>query len=269
MEDKPKTGSKSFWLKNWKLASLFPFSQSARKGLGKEWDFEASGDAITEDIDFSKFGLPVFADNEWKLSYPDGDLRADAKILLKQKGKPILILSDYGRGKVVWSGMNLPYHSNQYKEDEEFELFLNILKQLVAVEKKPIGVSGAKWFSPEKIQIQSEVGSRGVLLKEEGYEGWQAKLLSGNSQKLKIYKTGPTYPGFMYVALPNQAPFTIEFAYAGPFEPYMTYTTALIFSAFLLDKILSGGFIFGIFFAPFSRFTKKKVNVWWEKEDEE
>lgn len=251
-----------------KLPNLFPFGKLARDGLGKVWSLESTEDSLIRDVDFSKFSPPIFNEDEWKLAFPKDSVEQDAKVLLTQSGKPILIKQQLGDGEIIWSGMNLFYHINQYKNSEEAKLFTNIIGSLIPLEKKAITQSSANWLKPEKVVVESKSSARGVLFKEEGYPGWHTKLQSSGGKKLKIYKTGPTYPGFMYVALPKAETFKLEFNYSAERSPILVWLISLMIVLILLDLIFIRGFLLSKCFNFFSKSTRRSIGRWWEKEDE-
>lgn len=250
-----------------KLPEWFPIKSSDRKGLGREWKLEVNSDPMTAGIDISQFGPPIFNDGDWKFTY-GVDMQSSAKALLTQDGKAILATNEFGKGKVIWSGMNFLYHLTQYKSGEESKLFKNILDEIVKIaEAKPVP-GKAVWERSEKIKFWADSGARGVVFKEQFYPGWKARMVS-SGKTLPILKVGPTMPGFMYVPTDAQGPFELEFTYGGELQPYLTYTFSLIFILILLDKIILGGFLYGKISRLIFGITQKSVGKWWEKEDEE
>lgn len=250
------------------LPDIFPVSSFVREGLGKEWSIEGVEDLITNGVDFSKFGPLIFNDQEWKLSASSDDVRGGAKIILKHKGKPVLVKMSYGKGQVIWSGMNLLYHLNQYKSEDEYKMFNNILNEIVKIEGPSALASDANWQKSEKVSITSGSGAKGVLFKEEGYRGWSAKLSSSGNKPLKIYLAGPTFPGFMYVPVNSDKPFRVDFNFSGTKGAYLLHIIPLIFIIYLLDRIFLDGILVTSRFNFFSKITKTRVSKWWEKEEE-
>ena len=248
-----------------KLPDLFPISSSIREGLGKSWDFEAKPDSITEGVDFSQFGPPIFQDSEWKLSFPKNGIRNGAEVILKHQGKPLLVKQQYGQGQVIWSGLNLLYHFNQYKVADEAKLFVNILKQLVEIQKHEVVPADTSWKKPEKVTINTQSGARGILFKEQNYPGWTTK---SNGKTLPIYKTGPTFPGFMYVPVGENKPFKLEFSYSGELKAFLIHGVSAVFIIYLLDSILLNGLLFGRRLNLLYQLFRKRIGSWWEREEE-
>lgn len=252
------------------LPEIFPFKSSKREGQGKQWELEATEDKLLEGVNTKNFGDLIFNDSEWKIAFSrDGSLRQGASAILKQKGKPVLVKREFASGGiVVWSGFNLVYHFNQYKNDDELKLFGNIVKSLAPIAKSDVVAADASWLSPEKIILSSKNGARGVLFKEQHYGGWHARLTSGNKGSMRIYSVGPTHPGYMYVFLDKNEPFTMEFSFKGHWVGYLVHITAAVLMILILDKAVFGGYLLLRHMRIFGRVSNKKISKWWEKEDE-
>lgn len=251
------------------LPGIFPVKNLERKGLGKEFELEKTSDSLLETVNPLNFGPLIFNDNEWKLSVPkiDSDLKDNAQVLLKHKNKPVLVLMPLGKGKIIWSGINLPYHYNQYKSEDEARLFLNILKSFVKIEDNPPVEAKAVWEKPEKVIISTKDHPRGVLFKEQLYSGWSAKLSSGEG--LKLYKAGPTFPGFIYAPIPSgNKPVEVVFSYSGEVKHWIIFMISVFTGFLMLDFGVFGGKVSTRLFHPVIKKFRKKVGLWWEREDE-
>ncbi len=252
------------------LGEVFPFDKSERKELRKDWDLEQRSDELIDGIDFGLFGKPIFNDNPWKFSYPteDSSLRDGAKVVLKNHGKPVFITMEYGNGKVIWSGMNLLYHINQNPIVEEGKFFKNIITQLVALGDGQIVAVDAVWKSPERIHAKIDNRPKGILFKEEFYKGWSAKDAQSGDQK--IYKAGPTFPGFIYLPLKkNNATNTdVLFSYNGDPLYWVVTFINIIAVILVLELIIFNGKIVGVRAHRIYHKTRKRVGSWWQREEE-
>jgi len=259
------------------LPEPFPITSSIRRGYGTNWDLQKEQSVLLEDVDVLNFGKLMFNKDEWKIAAPQNaeDVREGSNVILNHKGKPVLIERNLGEGKVVWSGFNLPYHYNQYKSDDEAKLFVNILFYFTKIEDRSPLSAKTQWLRHEKVQISTDQKPRGILFKEQGYEGWNVKLTSEGNRKLPFYLVGPTYPGFMYVPLRNfeNLPVRLEFTYTGEKIAYITYAISAIVVTFLLERIIMGGKMFGerldISGKKLTVRIYRKVTSWWEKEEEQ
>lgn len=254
------------------LPEVFPVTTSQRRGFGRSWDFSVDAHPVTRDVDFSKFGPPIFDEDEWKLSVPidAGDLREGSVVILQHSDKPLLVERALGKGQVIWSGMSLLFHYDQYTGDDEAQLFINILNQFISLEANEVLSATVEWEKPERVVIRTQEEVRGVLFKEEGYEGWRVKLTSHSNKRLPIYLTGPTFPGFMYVPIPEtvDGPFTLQFSYHGETLYWVVTLVSFLVTVLVLEMILFDGRFIGKRFVPLARNAVKKVGSWWEKEEE-
>lgn len=259
------------------LPEPFPITSSIRRGYGKDWDLQTEQSVLLEGVDTLRFGKLLFNEDEWKISAPQNEeyLREGSQVILQHKGKPVLIERLFGKGKIVWSGFNLPYHYNQYKSDDEAKLFNNIIRSFTRIQDSEPLSAEAVWLRPEKVTLTTDQKPHGILFKEQGYEGWNVKFASEGNRKLPFYLVGPTYPGFMYIPLKNfeNLPVRLEFMYSGEKIAYITYFISAILVILLLEKIAFGGKIFGERLDAHSKKLTvriyKKVTSWWEREEEE
>ena len=262
------TGSEAKESEGGDLPVIFPFKSSARRGFGKQWELSGEGDLL-KGVDLSKFGPLIFAEGEWKLTVPqDGSLREGSKVILSHEGNPVLIERSLGKGTVIWSGMNLVYHFNQYKSDDEANLFMNILRDFADFSEKAPLAAKTQWLKPEKVTIVTNEAPRGILFKEQGYPGWKAKVVSGKS--LPIYLTGPTYPGFMYVSMPSDVtgPVKVEFSYNATTLYWLVVFVNLIAIFAMLDLAILSGKMSRLGILVLGRVLGKRISSWWHKEDE-
>lgn len=247
------------------LPAIFPFDASERKSLGREWNL-AGDNQFLKDINLANFGPLVFNDNDWKLTTPVGDLRDGSKVLLSHNGKPILIERSIGAGKVIWSGMNLTYHFNQYKSQDEANLFIKIISDFTNVSEQVPLPAQTRWIKSEKVTLETEARPKGIMFKEQGYGGWSAKL---DGKRLPIYKTGPTFPGFMYVPLVDvpSGPIRVEFSYNG-IPGYWVVAAVNLGAVILLLDLFFGAILGRRFLIVFQMILARKVKTWWGKEDD-
>ncbi|MDP3955009.1 MAG: hypothetical protein Q8Q15_01440 [bacterium] len=245
------------------LPAVFPISRTIREDLGQEWVVEKSEEKIAEGIDFSLFSPLIFDNKPWNISHPidNSDLREGAEVILKQKGFPIVVERSLNKGKVIWSGYNLPYHTTRDHNPEEAKFIYNILSDLVNLDGGEVAAE-AKWLSSRERTIKVD-GGKGVLFKEQAYSGWEAAL---NGKKVKIYKVGPSYPGFMYVKLPKEQSGEVKFTFKGSLKAKFYHAVSLMAILFIIDYIL-GGKILLTLLRRLAPLTHGWVGKWWSKEE--
>lgn len=249
------------------LSDLFPVKAVERKGLGREWLLEGQGQ-FANGIDFGKFSAPIFDDDEWNISYAkESDLRTGANAILKHKGNVIMASQKIGAGEVFWSGMNLAYHISRNHNQEEAKFFDNMLGTIVDISSKPLPNSQVNFVNANKRLITFEK-ARGILFKEQAYDGWQAKYLSGGSGGLKIYKAGPAYPGYMYMPLQKGESGKVEINFSGSLAHRIQIYVTLAVVVLIVDEVVLSGLVLGRARRWAWSFARKRTKGWWEKEDE-
>lgn len=141
----------------------------------------------------------------WGLSAGNG-LRNWARPLLAVNGKTIVAEGDYGKGKIIWSGLNLfGYLSyNKYTSDLiKFgnSIFLELFPEDFSQEAAPPIILKREFPDRVEINIKSPVSENARILWREPYTpNWRATLESGKRVKLSTYRAGP---GFLLVSLPE------------------------------------------------------------------
>lgn len=242
------------------LPDLFPIEKTRKDTLGKEWSLD-------------QFSPPVIDDQPWKFSLPaEGSaFRSETKVSLESGGKPLIIERTYGQGKVIWSGMNLFYHLVYYNNLEEGKFLDNLLSKLVELKDQELPRFSAQRPSGGKANLEGQ-GAKGVLFKERLYDGWKAQVSSSKGGTgLKIYKAGPTFPGFMYVRIPssvNNSSFKVTFTFQGILNGYIASLLSLLGFAAVFDYTFFGGRFLVNRGKKAWLMIRKQGGRWWDKEDE-
>lgn len=239
-----------------KIPELFPISQLDSGSLGKAWDIETT---FFKESDFRNLSPLTYQEGFWAVSFVPSDslVRPGAKILLKQAGKPVVVESLVGKGKVIWSGLNLFYRPLHHQETAlaETQLLRGILGELASLKRSKIDFTFNR-PRQEKV-ILNFTGGHGALLKENNYGGWIAQAeVNGKRIRLPVLSAGPD---FMYAPLPKEfwnQQIKIEFIYQGLWYYRLFFIIAIVTFIFLLDLIILNQKIFSLFFLP----IKAKVN---------
>lgn len=253
------------------LPEIFPVTQTTRKPLGRDWQLEILDDALAKGVDITQFAPPIFDDSPWNFSYPrqPDNLRSGVAVWVKNHNVAIMAMQKIGGGEVIWSGMNLPYHVTRWHMGVEVQFWKNLILRLLPqaeVEQKLAGK--AEFVTPEKRRLTVQ-GIRGAIFKEQAYEGWMA--FAGGNQ-LQIYKAGPAYPGFMYVAIPAQlreSTTTLTWVYRGAVNTWIFTAFSAVTGLLLAEESLLGGIFFGRIIRKTAALIKSRIKKWWAREDEE
>ena len=187
-----------------------PGTQIKQIGIGPSWNFESNASAITSGIDLNNFAPAIYQGGPWGISYiPTPGLRSWAQPVLLSDGRPVVVAGMLGSGRVVWSGLNLPYHIVSNHSEEESRLLAHEIEW--ASPREAIDPAYSVTFvNPQLRRIAITAPGTGVLFKESSFPNWRATV---NGASARVYEAGP---GFMYVPLgkdvkyPAQVTFEFE-----------------------------------------------------------
>ncbi len=251
------------------LPVVFPINDLVKSSIDQEWNLEVPSHPINDSISYDEFSPPTYNEGPWGVSSvpSEDDLRNWAEVILSDSGHPILVSGDLGQGKVIWSGINLPYHLLTYQNESEIRLFENILNSLVTLEEEDKINFDFQRPRSENIKVSGN-DFKGVILGENAYGGWTASVKSsGTTQKLKVYKVGPD---FMYVRIPEdfQDSFEVQFSYRGSLKAWFLSILSLLSIFWIAKKILlpKKNILPKMIFPRLG--LNRKVKDWWWKDDE-
>ena len=172
-----------------------PGAEIKRTAIGPDWGLARTSSPIAAGLDLTAFSPAVYSGGPWGISYiPEGSIASWATPVLLSNGYPVLVAGTLGRGRVVWSGMNLPYHASSTRNSQESLL----LAQAIAWAAPAGGAAApyrATFVNPQARSIRLEGPAKGVLFKENWVPNWRATV---DGRQVEIYPAGPD---FMYVPL--------------------------------------------------------------------
>jgi len=226
--------------------------------FGTTWDLQAdSQTSLFADVDLNNFGPAIYGDQKlpWSMLYAEkSDLRPDAVPLLVNHDKVVISELKRDQGLVVFSGLNLFYHYNNYPTTDEGRFVSNLIHYAFGLDSSVNFVSrpGHLLDNQTREVTLDDHDYTGVLLKENYFPNWSASLKnSEKSQSLTIHRAGP---GLMYVRLPQNLPAetTIRFAY---------HRSWLEWGALLISLLSLLWVIFHLFFfAPHPQLHPSTIN---------
>lgn len=183
------------------LPDPFPISKINPSQRQDNWQFKIeTKDSFLSQADLDSFSPAKYYGDPWDISEGLG-VKTWAKTILSSAGKPILVEGQLGKGRVLWSGINLPYHLVYSQNQIEAKVFKNML--LVSdLTNQEVPKFQMEFSNPEQRILKLEEEAEGVLFKENYFSNWQlkAKIANGETVKLKILRAGP---GFMFAFLPQ------------------------------------------------------------------
>lgn len=280
-----------------KLFDPFPIVSAKRGEISWKWDFSENGNSA-DLSDINDFGPPEFNGGPWGVSFAEG-VKDWARAVLFAKGKPIVVMGDFGKGTVVWTGLNLPFHANYYNNSQESKFLTGLLLGHSVVDNGFIGekaVTGSvfatetyhintaevallktgekgtgyevEFVNPQERKVKIDASFSGILFKEFYVSNWQAFLISGkNRTRMRVYRAGPE---FMYVPLNNvRVGDLVILKYVDGLDDIIgkavSLGTFVLLLLYIFDWWIFKGFVAKV--AKLARLPLRMLDNWWVKED--
>ena len=186
----------------------FPVTGATHQTREGEWRFRAESSPVTDGIDFAAFGPARFGDGPWGIAAAGG-VRSWAQAVLWSGPDAVVVAGQLGQGRVVWSGLNLPFHIDSYRSAEESRFLTTAMSWASRGGGGAAVVSSARRDGPEQMTVSVDSAARGVIFKESWFDRWHAYV---NGREVNIARVGP---GFMYVMIPTDTKFpaTVRWRY--------------------------------------------------------
>ncbi|MBI4100785.1 hypothetical protein HY439_03550 [Candidatus Microgenomates bacterium] len=249
-----------------KTPGFFPITSTEKADVNKDWGFINQESKFLEGVNLTKFAEATYRGNPWHVSLANRNgLTFGTKIILENNQGIMMAAKEEGAGKVIWSGINFPFHIADKKNEEEIKLWQNLMSWLgLDQEFAPI-MTRYQFIHPEKRETQVLEPARGLLFKETNFMDWRAPS--------KLYFAGP---GFMYVFL-NQEKFpqTIKFEYRLSLLEKTSFGIAILawlyFALLLIEALFKKSIISRKISGLFTKRGGKvfsQATSWWDKEEE-
>ena len=183
------------------------------------------------------FGGFTYQGGGWGASSAPG-VRPGAEPLVQVGGRVVAARWSVGKGRVVWSGMNLIAHAETAQSDDEYAFlarqFAWLLESPAGSPGSPVSPDTPTWVGNDEAQIPltASSGPTSVLFKESMAPGWSAELQwPGGSHAVTIE---PAEIDFMLVRLPSvPAGSMLVFHYGPTWQVYLWWAASAI-TLFLL-----------------------------------
>lgn len=251
------------------------FESNPAEAKEGKWNFSPAQSSLTEGIDFSQFSPPLFEGAPWKYLYiKKASLGEDKKQILLNDDRIVIFQQKVEGGELIWSGLNLPYHTLSYQNQEEVEFLVNMIFGLLKTNRQvlPRLKSTVQFINPQERVVEIHEPTKAILFKENYFFNWQAILeKDGKKEKLKVYPAGLD---FMYIPFnESMSSGKVTIFYRRSLVEQAS-TAISLFSLIALLVIVIGYLKLGsIKFKNYSARLKEKsvgrLTRWWQKEDEE
>ena len=218
-------------------------------GMTKAYQVEAA--EIAGDIDTSLLDSLIWQGSPWSVSGAQlDDVRDWGKIVLSAEGQPVVIAGEYGAGRVMWSGMNLPAHAWSNRNKEEVTLLHNLISWLTEGKEGIDNPVTIKRHHPDRVEFTLETptdDTSWLYWRESVYPNWHAYLIEDEARReIPIYRGGP---GFMLMPIEGVAgEIHIELVWETPMIERLATIISLLaaigLAIFVIDIVLNKGRLF-------------------------
>ena len=225
-----------------------PITGVTRHDVKSDWRFKTAGSPITEGIDFSAFGPPAYSGGPWTVSAAIG-VRGWGHAVVWSGADAVVVAGDLGQGRVVWSGLNLPFHIDSYRNAEESRFLTTAMAWVSRSHNDVAAISSAHRDGPQQTSVSVDSKARGILFKETWFDRWHAYV---NGRQMDVLRAGP---GLMYIPLPNDTrfPATIVWRY----EKSVVDWAGIVVSAATLIALIT--------WPRWRGRARKSVGAWWDR----
>ena len=213
-----------------------PGAEIKRKGIGPDWNLRRAEGSIAVGLDLNAFASATYNGGPWGVSYiPLASIPSWADPVLLSGGDPVMVAGTLGKGRVVWSGMNLPYHIASTRNAEESRLLTQAVSWS-APKQSTAPAYTATFVNAQLRRVVLTSPAAGVLLKESAVPNWLARV---NGTTIGIYRAGPD---FMYVPIPpgTNYPATVELEFTHTPVEVISDALSVVALVVLLGWLASG-----------------------------
>lgn len=218
-----------------KLPDPFPIQKVIPAQREKNFNLKVQEkNYLISQTELDNFSPADFEGNPWNISEAQ-DLKDWADILVTSDGAPVIVQGKLGKGNVIWSGLNLPFHAITNENQTEIKLVAKILLDVLEADEQDELHFTSSIENPQKRTLFIKDEAKGVLFKESIFPNWkaQAETASGR-EKLKILKAGP---GYMFAFLPKDTK-KVFFSYSRSAVEWISDIISLFALGWMITTIL-------------------------------
>lgn len=189
------------------LPKELPVTRTSWSNIGTSWEGVSFNKSVFKKIDISKFDPPVWEENPWGMALSqESDLREGAIAILAKENNVLMAENSLGKGKIVWSGLNIFSHVSGKMNEEEARFVGRILAPLFGTyEGRDVKGIEMQRKNPDKVNFVFKENAKEpfwLLFRESYSPNWRARMIgpSGTNQSLTIFRGGP---GFVLIKIPK------------------------------------------------------------------
>jgi hypothetical protein len=242
-----------FWIPEWEFEQapdVLPVDHLTWTDYGSATSYDLGAPDISGSIDVTKFKPLIWEGKPWTLSGAEAsDVRDWGRMVLSAGGRPLVVAGNFGRGKVVWSGMNLIGHARYGDPNPEEIRFLgNLVRWLAGVgsgDELPTPIVSRE--DPDHVTLSFAAVAGDVTWlywRESYYPDWHAYVTDASGEhEVPIYRGGPGLMLMPIRADSGVASVRLEWApsWAEHGAIFVSALGVLLVAAFFLDGLLLDG----------------------------
>jgi len=240
----------------------FPVKESRIYQIKEKWNFSKPAKELGS-FSENNFGLPLYGESPWKIAsaVPSGN----SQVWLSTSEQPVILWKKVGAGEIIWSGLNLPYHAESYRNETEAK----VLGRLLGIPATKQSTSGVviKKNEPHHRTWIADQKTKGFIWRESWFPRWKITWVDSQGEKGKMasYLAGPSLSFFL---LPQEAsyPLTINADYQYQLSDISGFGITVLTFLLLLVYLLEGKILPPIITSLGKRFSKKTAG-WWDIEE--
>jgi hypothetical protein len=240
----------------------FPVEESRLYEARDSWDFSQPTKGLNS-FSEADFGFPFYKGHPWKIAAATP--RDDSQIWLSTSEQPVVLQKEVGKGEIIWSGLNLPYHAEAFRNEFEIEVLSQLLK--ISSEPQPTNEVLVKKNEPHHRAWVVEEKIKGLVWRETWFPRWKISWIDSQGKKGRAvsYLAGPS---LSYFLLPQEAsyPLTIKADYQYQLSDNLgigiTVLTLLLLIIYLLEEK-----VFPPTITNLSKKFVKTIDSWWDIEE--
>ncbi|MFZ7138729.1 MAG: 6-pyruvoyl-tetrahydropterin synthase-related protein [archaeon] len=216
------------------IPDLFPVEATATHTESTFLLSENASTTLTKNLNLTKMN-----DNQqYTISY-GVHFKEGSEVLILDEDRSVVAYWELGAGKVLWTGLRLPYSSNYYGLSQDineearavYDERAKLLSEMVNfVAKESSGESTAQiaveYPEPEKIivHVENAVPEEGIWVKMSYFPGWTAEIKDEQSS-INVFKAGPD----MMMVFPNQnGSYTLTFYFGKTWDVIVGEAVSLV-----------------------------------------
>jgi hypothetical protein len=195
---------------NWegtKLPKIFPTNSVSWQTLGLRTKMQlVEPEYIKLPYESKNIGDTTIVKTQWGISGAN-DVRIGSHVILQTSGVPVIMAKKEGKGRVVWSGINIITHieGGHNENQKEIEMLNGIYKWLLNEDKNKTYKENASLHitrtDPDSLKfgLKETINTPSTLYWREAFHPkWHAQLKSKNrTTNIPIYRAGPRMMGML------------------------------------------------------------------------